>query len=126
MENYSDTTHTSSTIDQAIATIKQDKKWLNGELGFSILQQNPDSNVIIVAMHEKTEFESFQANNSLILKVLHGKIKFKVKSKDCIIDSGKMVILMENVFYLIECVEESVFLLITFQNLINPKNNWLC
>lgn len=126
MEKYSDTTDTLTEIDHAINCIKQGHDWLQGELGFTILQKNPDSNVIVIAMHENTEFESFQANNSLILKVIQGKIKFKVNCKDSIIEAGKMVILMENVFYLIESLEESIFLLITFQSLVNPKNNWLC
>lgn len=126
MEKYSETIDALENIDVVISGIKQSHNWLQGELGFSILQQNPESNVIIIAMHENTEFESFQANNSLILKVIHGSINFKVNSKVTTITAGKMVILMENVFYLIESLEESIFLLITFQSLVNHKNNWLC
>ncbi len=126
MENYTEPIHNFSELDSAISNIKKDSAWLNGELGFNVLQQNPDSNVLVIAMHENTEFESYQANNSLIIKVIHGKLRFKINNKVSEIESGKMVILMEKAFYLIESMEESVFLLMTFNSFKNDKNYWLC
>lgn len=126
MENYTEPLHKFSELDSAISNIKQGSAWLNGELGFNVLQQNSDSNVLIIAMHENTEFESFQANNSLIIKVVLGKLRFKINNKVSVIESGKMVILLEKAFYLIESMEESVFLLMTFNSFKNDKNYWLC
>ncbi len=126
MENYTEPNNNFSEIDSAISNIKQGTAWLSGELGFNVLQQNPDNNVLIIAMHENTEFESYQANNSLIIKVIHGKLRFKINNKVSVIESGKMVILVEKAFYLIESMEESVFLLMTFNSFKNDKNYWLC
>lgn len=126
MENYSEISDNFSKIDDAITRIKQGQAWMNGELGFNVVQQNPENNVLVVAMHKDNEFESFQANNALIVKVIHGKIRFRIKGKVSEVESGKMVILMEHSFYLIESLEESVFLLMTFNSMKNDKNAWLC
>lgn len=126
MENYSEINDNLSKIDAAINKIKQGNAWLNGELGFNVVQQNPDNNVLVVAMHKDSEFESFQANNALIIKVIHGKVRFRIKEKVTEVESGRMVILMEHTFYLIESIEESVFLIMTFNSLRNDKNYWLC
>ncbi|HLN53901.1 MAG TPA: hypothetical protein VK212_09350 [Lentimicrobium sp.] len=126
MENYSETNINFSQIDDAIDHIKHGHNWLSGELGFNILQQNPDSNVLIIAMHDNSEFESFQANNSLVIKVIHGKVRFNLKNKSTIVESGQTIILLEKVFYLIEAIEESVFLLMTFNNFNVAKNQWIC
>ncbi|HLO90855.1 MAG TPA: hypothetical protein VK172_06780 [Lentimicrobium sp.] len=126
MENYSEINENFSKIDDAINNIKQGQAWLSGELGFNVVQQNPDNNVLVVAMHKESEFESFQANNALIVKVIHGKIRFRIKDKITEVESGRMVILIEHTFYLIESIEESVFLLMTFNSLKNNKNYWLC
>lgn len=126
MENYSESNINISEIDKAITNIKQGQNWLSGELGFNILQQNPDSNVLIIAMHDNTEFESFQANNSLVIKVIHGKVRLHLKDKTAIIEPGQTIILIEKVFYVLEAIEETVFLLMTFNNLSNEKKQWLC
>ncbi|MGE5382493.1 MAG: hypothetical protein ACM3PX_03605 [Omnitrophica WOR_2 bacterium] len=126
MENYTETKQNFSQLDDVITNIKKDHNWLNGELGFTVLQQNPDNNVVIIVMHENTEFESFQANNTLVLKVIHGKLKFKIRDKETIIESGKVLILQEHLFYLIESMEESVFLLMTFTRINKEKSVWIC
>lgn len=126
MENYSESSINYSQIDDVITRIKQGSNWLSGELGFNVLQQNPDCNVLIIAMHENTEFESFQANNSLILKVLHGKVRFNSKNKSTIVESEKTIILKEKMFYLIEAIEESAFLLMTVNTFRNEKSQWIC
>ncbi len=126
MENYTETNINFSQIDDAISHIKQGKNWLSGELGFNILQQNPDSNVLIIAMHDNSEFESFQANNSILIKIIHGKVRFHLKDKTSILESGQTTVLMDKVFYMIEAIEESVFLLMTFNSFKTNKNHWIC
>ncbi len=125
MENYTETNINFSQIDDAISHIKQGRNWQSGDLGFNILQQNSENNVLIIAMHDNSEFESFQANNSILIKVIHGKVRFHLKDKTTLIESGQSIALNEKVHYLIEAIEESIFMLITF-NSYNTKNQWTC
>jgi len=126
MENYTEINQNFSNIDEVISLIKHDASWLSGELGFNVVHHDHEKNVMVVAMHSDSEFESFQANNALIIKVISGNIRLRINGLTSVIPAGKSVILLEHSFYLIESLEESVFLLTTLNSHRSEKNNWLC
>lgn len=126
MENYTEINQNFSNIDEVISLIKHDTSWLSGELGFNVVHHDSDRNVMVVAMHTDSEFESFQANSALIIKVIGGNIRLRIKGNTSVIPAGKSVILREHSFYLIESLDEAVFLLTTYNSPRSEKINWLC
>lgn len=115
-----------SIFNHAVNNLKNSSSWINGELSYNIISNNKKNSAIIVAMHKGTEFESFQSENNQTLVVLQGKLKFMFRNCTNIIETGTRIRISENAFYLIESLEESIFLLVTSNNNIINKNNWTC
>jgi quercetin dioxygenase-like cupin family protein len=100
-----------------IKTMKKSKPWTNGELNSLILMNKPEKQVILTAMHDGTEIESFQANDSITLQIIEGLIRFRVRNNTVTIREGQLMKLDENIKYNFIAREDTVFLL-TIRNAI--------
>jgi quercetin dioxygenase-like cupin family protein len=77
----------------------------------------PEKQVILTAMHDGTEIESFQANDSITLQIIEGLIRFRVRNNTVTIREGQVMKLDENIKYNFIAREDTVFLL-TIRNAI--------
>jgi quercetin dioxygenase-like cupin family protein len=109
--SLSDSILSDFNLDSLIATMKQSRTWTNGELNSLILLNNPDEQIILTAVHEGTEIESFQENDSVSFQVIEGLIKFHVRKNTITIREGQLMKLDENIKYSFVAREDTVFLL---------------
>ena len=58
-----------------IEKMKHDCSWVNGELNAMILLKRPDKQIVLTAMHEGTEINSYQSNDSITFQIIEGKLK---------------------------------------------------
>jgi quercetin dioxygenase-like cupin family protein len=94
-----------------IATMKHSDTWANGELNALILLKSPEKQIILTAMHEGTEIESFQSNDSITFQIIEGRLKFHVRKDTVTLNEGQLMTLDENINYRLSSQVETVFLL---------------
>jgi len=109
-------------LPSLIATMKQSYSWANGELNAMILLKRPDKKIILTAMHEETEIESFQSNDSITFQIIEGKLKFHTRKGTVTLNEGQLLTFDENAKYRLTTQEVTVFLL-TLSNSINISTN---
>jgi hypothetical protein len=94
-----------------IASLKQSPTWTKGEISTLILLKSPEKKIILAAIHEGTEIESFQSNDSVMLQVLEGRLRFHNSEDTVTLDEGQLMTFDENVKYTLTTLEETVILL---------------
>jgi quercetin dioxygenase-like cupin family protein len=98
-------------LPSLIATMKQSDTWANGELNALVLLKSPKKKIILTAMHEGTEIESFQSNDSITFQIIEGRLKFHVRKDTVTLNEGQLMTLDENINYRLSSQVETVFLL---------------
>jgi quercetin dioxygenase-like cupin family protein len=98
-------------LPSLIATMKHSDTWANGELNALVLLKSPKKQIILTAMHEGTEIESFQSNESITFQIIEGRLKFHIRKDTLTLNEGQLMTLDENINYRLSSQEETVFLL---------------
>ena len=110
-------------LPSIIATMKESYTWANGELNALVLLKSPAKQIILTAMHEGTEVESFQSNDSITFEIIEGRLRFHMKKDTITLNKGQMMTLDEKIKYRLTTQVETVFLLtITNDVAKNVKN----
>ena len=104
-----------------IATMKHSDTWANGELNALILLKSPKKQIILTAMHEGTEIESFQSNDSISFQIIEGRLKFHVRKDTVTLNEGQLMTLDENINYRLSSQVETVFLLTISDAVAGPS-----
>jgi len=94
-----------------VEKIKVNQSWANGELNSMILLKTPDKQIMLTALHDRTEIQSFQSNESITFQIIEGKLTFRTPKESVTLDEGQLLTLHENVKYSLTTEEETVFLL---------------
>jgi len=94
-----------------VEKIKVNQSWANGELYSMILLKTPDKQIMLTALHDRTEIQSFQSNESITFQIIEGKLTFRTPKESVTLDEGQLLTLHENVKYSLTTEEETVFLL---------------
>jgi quercetin dioxygenase-like cupin family protein len=94
-----------------VERIKVNHSWANGELNSMILLKTPDKQIVLTALHDRTEIQSFQSNESITFQIIEGKLTFRTPKESVTLDEGQLLTLHENVKYSLTTEEETVFLL---------------
>ena len=69
------------------------------------------SRSFFTAMHEGTEIESFQSNDSVPFRIIEGKLKFHILEDSITIQKDQLMTLKEHIKYRLTTKEETIFLL---------------
>ena len=95
-----------------------------GELNSMVLLNKPQKKIVLTALNENTEIDSFQSNDSLTLKVIWGKLKFQTWKESIIICKGQFYTMDQNLNYNLTTSERTVFMLtVKSSNRSNAKKN---
>jgi quercetin dioxygenase-like cupin family protein len=94
-----------------IEKMKHSPDWAKGDLNTMILLKRPDKQIVLTALHEGTEIDSFQPSGSITFQIIEGELKFCTQNESVILDVGYLLTLHENVKYSYTTKEETVFLL---------------
>ena len=98
-------------LPSLIATMKRSYSWANGELNALILLKNRHEQIILTAIHEGTEIESFQSNDSVSFRIIEGNLMFHVLKGSFPLKKDQLMILKEHIEYRLTSEEETIFLL---------------
>jgi len=91
--------------------MKQKQSWADGELNAIILLKTPDKQIVLTVMHNGTEIQSFQSNDSITFQIIEGKLIFHTRNDSVILDEGQLLTIHENIKYSLTTKEETVLLL---------------
>jgi len=106
-----------------VEKIKHECSWKKGDLYAQVLLNNSDKQIVVAALHEGTEIESFQSNDSITFQIIEGKLKFRTRKESAILEKGQLLTLYENTKYKLTTSEETVFLLTIAYGILQPAEN---
>jgi len=104
--------------------MKHSDTWANGELNALILLKSPKKQIILTAMHEGTEIESFQSNEFITFQIIEGRLKFHIRKDTLTLNEGQLMTLDENINYRLSSQEETVFLLTISDTIAKSSANF--
>ena len=76
-----------------------------------ILSRRQDKNIVLVALNEAVEVESVQADDSVTIQLIEGKVRFQAKKRLVVLTKGQLLKVSEKIPYSLTAMEESVILL---------------
>ena len=94
-----------------VKEIKKSKAFEKGELNSMTLLKSRDKQIVLTALHEGTEINSYQANDSITFQIIEGKLVFYANKESVTLERGQMMTVHENVKYSLTTWEDTVFLL---------------
>lgn len=94
-----------------VENIKLSQSWVQGKLNAVILLKSPEKQIVLTALHEDTEINSFQSNDSITVQIIEGKLKFHTRKVSVMLGRGQILTLHENIKYSMLTKEKTVFLL---------------
>jgi len=106
-----------------VDSMKHKPSWVKGELNAMILLQTPMKQIILTAIHEGTEIESFQSNDSITFQIIEGQAIFQTRKESVILDKGQLLTLHENTKYSLTSMEDTVLLLTISSGVLQLSQN---
>jgi quercetin dioxygenase-like cupin family protein len=106
-----------------IESMKHSYSWGKGELNAMILLKSQEKKILLTALHEGTEINSFQSNESISLQILEGRLEFHTWKESVILDKGQLLTLHDKIKYSLTSSEETVFLLTVVDSTIQKGEN---
>jgi hypothetical protein len=94
-----------------IENMKHNHSWLKGDLISMILLNRTDKQILLTALHERTEVNFFKSKDSITFQIIEGKLKFYTRKESGILNKGQLLTLLENTEYNLTTIEETVLLL---------------
>lgn len=94
-----------------IENMKLSKTWAKGKLNARILLRSPNKQIVLTVLHEGTEINSFQSNDSVTFQIIEGKIMFQSPEKLVTLNKGQLLTLHEHISYCLTTAEETALLL---------------
>lgn len=103
--------------------MKLKQNWARGEINSMVLLNTPDKQIVLTALHDKTEIKSFQSNDSITFQIIEGKLKFHARDESLNLEKGQILTLHENIKYSLTTLEETVLLLIIGNGALELSKN---
>jgi hypothetical protein len=94
-----------------IKKMKRSNSWALGELSTSILLKSPKKQILLTALHESTQIQSFQSNDSVTFHIIEGCLNFYTKNQSVVLEKGQLLTISENIDYRMTSIEDTVFLM---------------
>jgi quercetin dioxygenase-like cupin family protein len=103
-------------LPSLVDTMKHKQAWAEGELNAMVLLKSIDKQIVLTALHEGTEIQSFQSNDSVTFQIIEGKLMFHTQKESVTLDKGQLLTLHDKIKYSLESEEDTVFLLTIASN----------
>ena len=88
-----------------------------------ILLESPGKQILLTTLHEGTEINFFQSNDSATFQVVEGKMEFRTRKESVNLNKGQLLTLHEKIKYSLTSTEDTVFLLTISNGILQPAEN---
>lgn len=106
-----------------VETMKNNHSWIHGDLHSMVLLNTPNKQIVLTAMHNGTEIQSFQSGDSITFQIIEGKLIFHTRHESVILEKGELLTLDENIKYSLTTNEETILLLTIASRVIQLSEN---
>jgi quercetin dioxygenase-like cupin family protein len=106
-----------------VEKMKNNQSWVNGELHAMVLLKTPNKQIVLTAMHDGTEIQSFQSGDSITFQIIEGKLIFHTRHESVIMEKGQLLTLHENIKYSLTTNEETILLLTIASGVLRLSEN---
>lgn len=110
-------------LPSLISKMRQNNDWANGELNSLVLLKSPGKQIILTVIHDGTEIESFQSDDSISFQVIEGKLRFHSRKDSVTLVKDQVMTLNEHIKYRLTTQEETIFLLTISNGITKPAKN---
>jgi len=93
-----------------IENMKHSQSWSKGKLDAMILLRSPNKQIVLTVLHEGTEINSFQSNDSVTFQIIEGKLMFQSADKLLTLYKGQLLTLHEHISYCLTTDEDTALL----------------
>lgn len=100
-----------SDLPALIEKMKNSNSWKKGEMTSKVLLDSPGRQIVLTALHEYTEIDSFQASDSVTFQIVEGKIYLRTRQESACLNKGQVLTLYEHINYNLTALEETILLL---------------
>ena len=100
-----------SDLPSLIEKMKASSSWKKGEMISKVLLDSPCRQIVLTALHEYTEIDSFQASDSVTFQIVEGKIYLRTGNESACLNKGQVLTLYEHINYNLTALEETILLL---------------
>ena len=76
-----------------------------------VLLNRKEKKIVLMAMNEAVELESFQADDSVTIQLIEGNARFKARKQVVVMTEGQLLKVSEKTTYSITAMEEAVIML---------------
>jgi len=97
--------------------------WSKRELISMILLESPGKQILLTTLHEGTEINFSQSNDSATFQVVEGKMEFHTRKESVNLDKGQLLTLHEKIKYSLTSMEDTVFLLTISNGILQSAEN---
>ena len=98
-------------LPSLISKMRKNNNGTNGELNSLVLLKSPEKQIILTAIQDGTEIESFQSDDSISFQVIEGKLRFHSRKDSVTLIKDQVMTLKEHIKYRLTTQEETIFLL---------------
>jgi quercetin dioxygenase-like cupin family protein len=106
-----------------IESMKHKDSWEKGELNAMILLKSRTKQIVLTALHEDTQIDSFQSNDSITFQIIEGRLKFQSQKESVTLETGQLLTLHDNIKYRLTTQVDTVFLLTIAKELMQSVEN---
>jgi len=110
-------------LPNLVEKMKNNQSWVNGDLHSMVLLKTPNKQIVLTAMHDGTEIQSFQSGDSITFQIIEGKLIFHTKHESVILEKGQVLTLHENIKYSLTTNKETVLLLTIASGVLRQSEN---
>lgn len=98
-------------LARLVDNLKLDLLESENNLHSIVLLNRKEKKIVLMAMNEAVEVESFQADDSLIIQMIEGKAQFQSRKQLVVLTGGQLLKVKEKIPYSITAMEEAVIML---------------
>lgn len=104
-----------------VKKLKNSQNWSKGDLDAIVILRRPDKQIVITALHSRTEINSFQSGDSVTFHIIEGKLAFHTQKQSVILNEGELYTLCDKLKYKLVSREDTVFILTITNKSMAPK-----
>ncbi len=101
----------SFNLPAIIAELKHNQTLGDTGLKTRVLFKSQEKQILLTALQEDTEIDSYQANDSITFQVMEGNVRLNTSNNSVTLGKGQLFTLYENTNYKFITQEETVLLL---------------
>ncbi len=110
-------------LPSMINDLKGNQTWNKEDIKTRVLLKSREKQILLTALHDATEIDSYQANESITFQIMEGKVRLNIRNESVILGQGQLFTIQENIKYTLTTKEETVLLITITGDVLQMADN---